>query len=250
MKMEFKYFTTTAASASERDYLFPSLRIVRIAEGSAEWLIGKTPVNCSAGNILLLNNLTARRITQVLLSPFTVEVFEFSPDKVRDFPKVTSAFYNQSVTKFCDQQTINSTLDMIADNFDRFQNDEFFEHQLMSVFCLLENLCSDTVKAVESIGFTAAKYIWDNYSFNLTVPFVAQRLNVSKSHLESAFKNVHGIAVAEYIRCIRIYNVMVELKKYPNRSVLDIALANGFKSASGFYKAFKTITGHTPKNII
>ena len=250
MKMELKYFTTTATYASERDYLFPSLRIVRIAEGSAEWLIGKTTVNCGVGDILLLNNLTARRITQVLLSPFTVEVFEFLPDKVRDFPKVISSFYSQSVTKFCGQKTVNDTLDLIADNFDRLQNDKFFEHQLMSVFCLLESMCPDTGKAVESIGFAAAKYIWDNYSLDLTVPFVAQRLNVSKSHLESAFKKLHGVAVAEYIRCIRIYNVMEELKKYPDRAVLDIALSNGFKSASGFYKAFKAITGQTPKNTI
>ena len=101
-----------------------------------------------------------------------------------------------------------------------------------------------------NIGFAAAKYIWDNYSLGLTVPYVAQHLNVSKSHLESAFKNVHGVAVAEYIRYIRIYNIIAELKKHNNRSVLDIALSNGFKSASGFYKAFKAVTGQTPKSNI
>lgn len=248
--MELKYFKITAISASERDYLFPSLRIIRIAEGSADWQIGKTTVCCDKGDILLLNNLTARRIVQIFNTPFIVEVFEFPPDSVHNFTKLTSHFYSQNAIRFRNQTTVNSALDIIAANFCCLQNDLFFEHQLMSVFCLLEDLCPNTSHSAKSIGFIAAKYIWDNYRNDITVSSISQSLNVSKSHLENVFKKVHNISVGEYLRHIRIYHITNELKAQPRRSVLDIAFSNGFKSASGFYKAFKAITGHTPKDII
>ena len=40
----------------------------------------------------------------------------------------------------------------------------------------------------------------------------------------------------------------IKLMNTTNLKVIDIALESGFDSISGFYDAFKKITGTTPKN--
>lgn len=236
--------------ASNVSYIFPSLRFARIAEGGVEWKIGENTYICGEGDVILLNNLTARKMLAMFSPRLIIDVFEFSPVEIRNRPRLISAFYGEStaIVPKTEGFLLSSLLDTLMLSCDSAENDELIYHQLQGIFCLLENRFSSAPPGgTGNIAFEAANFIWEKFAEDISVPDVAEHLNISKSHLEKEFKKVHGICVGEYIRSIRIYNVNKVIKAEPERSVLDIAFSCGFKSSSGFYKAYKAVTGSAPK---
>ncbi len=71
------------------------------------------------------------------------------------------------------------------------------------------------------------------------------QLGVSTSHLQRLFKQQNGLTPTQYITGIRVAKAK-ELLTQSGLSVLEIALATGFKSLSRFYKCFKEQTGLPP----
>ncbi len=245
--MRINIYESTMSKASRISYIFPSLRFARITEGEVEWQIGERIYHFCKGDIILLNNLTARKMLNINGERLKMEVFEFSPEEIINRPKLVSIFYGEatSAIRVGESPIITDILDLLKKADD---NDTICYHLLQSIFCVLEDLFSaSTVSGTGSLAFAAAGYIWENSSRDITVPKVAEHLNVSKSHLEKEFKRVHGIGVGEYIRNIRVHNASRLLRTHPERSVLDIALSCGFKSSSGFYKAYRTVIGEKPK---
>ncbi len=245
--MRVNFFISTMYNASHITYLFPSLRFARITEGEVEWQIGERVYHFYTGDVILLNNLTARKMLNINGKKLRLEVFEFSPEEIRNRPRLISIFYGEAVSavRAGEAPIFSDILDLLRG---AGENDPLGYHLLQSTFCVLEDLFSaSTVSGTGDLAFSAAGYIWENSSEDITVPTVAEHLNVSKSHLEKEFKKVHGIGVGQYIRNIRVNNASRLLRACPERSVLDIALSCGFKSSSGFYKAYKEVMGKTPK---
>lgn len=249
--LHITFFKSIHSVANTKEYLFPSLRICRIASGCGDWDIGGHVFRCSTGSIVLLNNLTPRKIVCVQSAPMVIDVFDFSPAYIQKSPILINTFYSEK-TNILQEGTcplLHAVLDLIASAYTLVRNENFFECQMQAAFCLLEQhyafLSAQTTHS--NIAFEAARLIWDHFAEPISVLVVAKRLNVSKNYLESAFKKVHGICVGEYIRSIRIYNVMQQLKARPDMSVLEAAFSCGFGSSSGFYKAYKSMVGDTPR---
>lgn len=53
--------------------------------------------------------------------------------------------------------------------------------------------------------------------------------------------------LARYIRCCRLQEASVILVRVPQRPIIDIAYAAGFRSASDFSRAFRRAHGMTPR---
>lgn len=243
-------FRSVIKKSSSISYIFPSLRLVRIAQGSVEWMVGEKVYPCQTGDVILLNNLTARKMISLISPELYYDVFEFFPIEIRNHPKLISLFYSKNtiIVPNADAGLLNQLLDSLALCAKTTQNDDLCFHQLQSVFSLLEELFPDVgTPTGNSIAFDVANYVWDNFAKSISVSAVAKQFNVSKSGLEKEFKKVHGVCVAEYIRNIRIYKVQTMIKDHPDRTVLDIAYSCGFNSSSGFYKAYKAVIGKSPK---
>lgn len=74
---------------------------------------------------------------------------------------------------------------------------------------------------------------------------LAERLEVSRRHLERSFKREVGLSPKFYSRIIR-FNCIFEVMKEGNDSWIDIALASGYFDQSHFIKEFKEFTGEEP----
>ncbi|AET70172.1 adenosine deaminase [Desulfosporosinus orientis DSM 765] len=83
------------------------------------------------------------------------------------------------------------------------------------------------------------------YNMQANLDYVSRQLGVSINHLIKLFKQHTEFTPIQYITKIRVDKAK-ELLKQGDISILEIALATGFKSLSNFYKCFKDKTGYTP----
>lgn len=80
----------------------------------------------------------------------------------------------------------------------------------------------------------------------LSVTRLGQLAGIHPSTAETAFRRVLGISVNEYLLRYRLSQALHRLAD-SDETILDIAFACGFGSASRFYGVFKERTGTTPR---
>ena len=80
---------------------------------------------------------------------------------------------------------------------------------------------------------------------DLSVPDIADALNVSRSYLSRLFKEAHGITIVEYILNVRLSHA-VRLLFETDLSATEIASKTGFNNSNYFFKKFKEKYGITP----
>ncbi|GGW30256.1 hypothetical protein GCM10007383_14450 [Arenibacter certesii] len=83
---------------------------------------------------------------------------------------------------------------------------------------------------------------------DLTLPKLAQDLNVSTHHLSQVINEMHEKNFFNFINKYRVAEVKRKIQdpKYQNYSLLGIAYESGFNSKSAFNRVFKNVTGTTP----
>jgi YesN/AraC family two-component response regulator len=88
-------------------------------------------------------------------------------------------------------------------------------------------------------------FINNNLEEKITLNILQEEFYVNKYYLCHLFKMNTGFTVIEYITHKRIMKAMELLMS--GISTLDVAHTVGFTDYSTFYKAFKNITGFSPK---
>ena len=83
---------------------------------------------------------------------------------------------------------------------------------------------------------------------DLTLPKLAEDLEVSTHHLSQIINEVHGKNFFNFINEYRVEEVKRKIQDptFDNYSLLGIAFESGFNSKSAFNRVFKNITGITP----
>lgn len=249
--MKLNCFRVVIRKTENKEFLFPTLRICRVLSGTFDWQIGHNTVLVKSGDIVLLNNLIPRKIMNPKASVLELEVFEFSPTCILNRKLISQMFYSTvpMVLASKTKKLINDLLSVIAEVCEALPAHNCSDHLLQAVLDLLE--CSPHNapfnKKCTATVLDAVDFIWIHYAEDISVPAVAAHLSISKNHLETIFKDMLGTTVGAYIRTVRIFKVISLLEDQPERSVLDIAFSCGFNSSSGFYKAYKEVTGRNPK---
>lgn len=83
---------------------------------------------------------------------------------------------------------------------------------------------------------------------DLTLPKLAEGLNVSTHHLSQVINEVHDKNFFNFINKYRVEEVKRKIQdpKFKNYTLLGIAYESGFNSKSAFNRAFRNFTGTTP----
>lgn len=76
-----------------------------------------------------------------------------------------------------------------------------------------------------------ATYIYEHYADNLSLEYVADKFNLSRSYLSKKFKTATGFGFKEYIINVRIQNAC-NLLLETNKSITDIAFECGFNDSN------------------
>lgn len=88
-------------------------------------------------------------------------------------------------------------------------------------------------------------YIENNYSQNISLSDLANRLHLTYSYLSRCFKTMFGTNFLEYVNKVRLHHAAEDLL-YTDKSITRIALDNGFVNSSGLSKIFKDTYDMTP----
>lgn len=83
---------------------------------------------------------------------------------------------------------------------------------------------------------------------DLTLPKLAESLNVPTHHLSQVINEMHGSNFFDFINKFRVEEVKRKIQDpvFKSYSLLGIAMESGFNSKSAFNRVFKNLTGTTP----
>ncbi len=84
-----------------------------------------------------------------------------------------------------------------------------------------------------------------NYIPDITLQEVAQKFNISPSHLSKKLNKETGMSFNDNLNKIRI-NESKKLLLQTNKSILEVAIAVGFNYQNHFGKVFKQLVGVSP----
>ena len=123
--------------------------------------------------------------------------------------------------------------------------------KLVAIFAGHLAACADELllRAKEAEPPTVAKarlFIEAHQAEDLSLARVAQAVNVSASYFSSRFKKATGMNFIDYVARVRIEKAKTLLQS-PHLRISEIAFEVGFQSISQFGRAFKRITGQSPR---
>ena len=89
------------------------------------------------------------------------------------------------------------------------------------------------------------QYIDTHIKEDITIEEIADTIGYSVSNIYKVFKVYSPYPIMEYIRRKKLYFAANEM--YSGKKLYNIALDYGYETPAGFYKAFKSIFGCSPK---
>ena len=88
-------------------------------------------------------------------------------------------------------------------------------------------------------------YIHENYADDISLESIAEAIHFNKSYIATAFKQVEGITINEYIYKYRAYKAC-ELIAYSDLRLGEVSAMTGFKHIQHFNRVFKKYIGIPP----
>jgi len=158
---------------------------------------------------------------------------------------------NPSQTVFTDND--GKILNLIKNMLDEYNNKEngYIEVMRANLIEIIVRtlrkimITESSVYSVDYITEYMKEYIRNNFSENISLTKVAEKLNYSLPYLSIKFKKDCGMTFNEFLRRTRIEQSCIMLKN-SNKKIYDIANAVGYKDIKYFNKVFKSFTGMTP----
>lgn len=158
-----------------------------------------------------------------------------------------------------ESQVAQSIVQLLRASFEECRNhrpayDMFVKANLLTILANLARYYDDALMAkelpikMENIGHLehSMNYILSHLEQNLTLDELAKEAGMSRSYYSTMFKTLNGVSVWTYITNQRISKAQYMLEK-SDLSIIDISEKCGFSNISNFNRAFKKITGKTPR---
>lgn len=117
-----------------------------------------------------------------------------------------------------------------------------------SIYSILQELCN-LKSNQESAGITSKimNIISDQYANpNLSVSYIADRLNLHNVYLSTSFKGKTGVSLLETIHRYRLDKAKQLMLENPNLKIEDVAVQVGYTTSKTFSRTFKKYEGVTP----
>ena len=268
-----KMFYSTAEAGNRRytEHHHTELELSAIVSGSCEWQVRRRPIQCSAGDIMLLGSDEEHYITTVRGdSPIKLMNLQFEP-----------RFIWSPGSDLFDARYLGMFLNH-GESFDnRLPGDEATARQ---AFCLMEEImceCGSAKPEYELIAKAklmlllgilgrryshmltsplagdydrhlrqldeAVSYINDRLTEELSLEEIARSAGMSRSYFSTVFRQLNGIPVWSYITNKRIELALKYLRD-TDMSVTEIAGRCGFNSMANFNRSFRIVTQTTPRD--
>lgn len=90
------------------------------------------------------------------------------------------------------------------------------------------------------------EFIKLNYQDDISLPIIAQHINMNEAYISRKFKEIVGKGISEYINIVRV-EMAINLLLHTNFPVTRIATDVGYNNSSYFAFVFEQMMGVTPK---
>ncbi|MBP3480956.1 MAG: helix-turn-helix transcriptional regulator [Clostridia bacterium] len=246
------------AHYSDRLQSYDECKIVRIMRGRGIWIINGGRFPFEKDDIFLFSGCDVRRLEKTV-SEIKIEQVNFIPLTVHPHGHCADIFFLRT-KDFSNKITDRDGAVELAACFDRLREYVLNKKLLYRDDCIQNLVCKMVITAAQccpsafdksrgdaNMCAAAIKYISGNLSERLSLYDIAGKFGFSEGHFSRLFQKSVGISYNEYVTRLRV-NAVIRSLGENGKNVLDTALSCGFRSSSGFYKAFYRITGATPKN--
>ena len=99
---------------------------------------------------------------------------------------------------------------------------------------------------VRSTAHNMSRFVKDNMQNGVTVETLADKMCITRGHLNRRVKNITGTTTQQYITRIRLEHARLLLEQDASLPITEVAMQCGFDDASSFTRAFKRTFGATP----
>lgn len=150
-----------------------------------------------------------------------------------------TATFERLIRRIMDCMRINDVMSSIQVSSDL--------HRLYLVLCRSAAEAADAENRREYSAMidTVTDYIKDNYSENITIDDMLERVHLSKYHFIRIFRRVMGTTPYSYLTSYRI-NTAKRMLRLTDKPVAEIALDCGYPDTSNFITHFKKHVGMKP----
>lgn len=246
-------------------FLFPYLKIVHIVTGTCVWALPEKRYVLHAGDYILFNNIESRALTEVLGDePLRMEQAIILPTSFQTALLRTDFFY------LCRENTYGYSPVLDSDRAGYALVDANYcalSAEIRSPVCTEPMVYALYLAVAESVArcfpihnttsvpdglhiSEITQYISAHIADpSLDPAAVAHHFGLSKARFLSTFSQCAGMSATKYIRLMRVQNVIFLLRNR-RMNVIDAAMESGFRTSSGFYKAFGEIMGKSPREAI
>jgi AraC-like DNA-binding protein len=253
-KGNFSVYTVQKAHtsvAASKNTFYADYKICLALEGEAVWEIEERCYTITPGDIVFLNIGQQRQFTRFGPQGFRLGVFTL---KRNAFQNMHHFLFLLELIRQQKNVLRHSTLSALLQSlYDEWDTEMPFPYELASArltefFIKAEQAFADTLSPAGKIDRempVLMDYIDANVSGEISLDTVAKKAGMSPSAFSRRFSAVNGISFKQYLVERKIERAIFLLRT-TDRKMIAIAQDCGFDSISGFYSAFRKITGTTP----
>jgi len=250
--IELKFDTIKDSSA-----LFHSeTELVYVVDGTVEVTINSTSFRLSKDDMVVVNSSkmhSTKHITDGLICRFLMNCDLFTDGTVNQLPVFWCNTRLQSSEYDAELRTLIHKLlrrHLVVDSDSDLQKISLY-YQLAAYLASHYLVSAEKIRSEEWSDQNeervrkALLYIHSNYARPLTLNELADHLHLTSAYLSRYLKKYLGTNFKEYTTRIRL-NYAVEDLLYSHKSVLRVAIDNGFANLAMFNKTFKDVYNATP----
>jgi len=233
---------------------YNDLRICFVEKGTALWQIDGQNYTVKPGDIILLSHLQKRYFLKSEEKGFRMKIFILKRQAFANTHHL--AFMLEQIKKGHGIIQDKTLLLLLKNAFEEMENRSFGYLEILSA-----KLSEFFVFAERKYNFQPRKpiktdkqmvkildYIDNHITEKITLARMAKLTNLNEISFSRYFSKSNGITFKDYVTARKI-ELAIHLLRSTEMNVVDIAYECGFSSISGFYDAFKKITGTTPNKI-
>ena len=248
----------------------PQYEIFLFHGGNCRFLVGNKIYFLQPGDLLMMDGMTVHRAYVIGdKDAYERSIVHFDADWIT--PLLNDLNIDYLLRFFTENRnglirTFRKKNELLLENAIREMNhlqqlDQSYANEAKRKLALVQLLLmidSSTDKIVEKgqayvdektqIAEKVSEYIFKHYRDSFNIDDIASALNLSKSYLSHAFKEITGNTIMAYAMGYRLSQACTALLLEPTKSIKMISGECGFESDAHFSRYFKQNIGTTPSN--
>lgn len=256
LKKDAIYNFNVVEEASQNKHFHKDIELIYIMEGSLKLEIENELFSLNRDDIVVINSNKKHSFKSNKKS--IIVHFHFSYEYLSSFLNKNFILFwcNSTVKNELRYEELRQTIKELLNGYlNKKREKDLLQYSL--IFKILSILCNDFLvhnkdekfldksNKYEDRIIEINNYIKDNFNKSINLTDLAEQLYLSSTYLSKFFKKYLGMNFIEYTNKIRVHYAIDDLL-YSDKSMLEIALDNGFSSSTVFNKAFKKIYGVSP----